>query len=124
MTLAGAGEIWNPDDIEPLHWPRTGDTIIEWVLGSLSLIALVLSIGALRMITSTQEQIARKVEGTFRQALGALRTNADETDKMLKSMSARILDVEDKVYRSQSAGANAQAELKKLRKKYARLREK
>jgi len=65
-----------------------------------------------------------KGQVTFRQALGALRTNADETDKMLKSMSARILDVEDKVYRSQSAGANAQAEFKKLRKKYARLREK
>ena len=97
---------------------------MDWVLGSFALIALVIALGALRKISNMQEQIARKVEGTFRQALGALRSNADETDKMLKSMSARILDVEDSVYRSQSAGANAQAELEKLRKENVRLREK
>jgi hypothetical protein len=43
---------------------------------------------------------------------------------MLKSMSDRILKIEDKVNRSQSKNVNTNAELMKLRKENARLREK
>jgi septal ring factor EnvC (AmiA/AmiB activator) len=97
---------------------------MDWVLGSFALISVVIALGALRKIATMQEQVARKVEGTFRQTLGALKTNADETDKMLKSMSDRILKIEDKVNRSQSKNVNTNAELMKLRKENARLREK
>jgi hypothetical protein len=39
---------------------------MDWVLGSFALISVVIALGALRKIATMQEQVAKKVEGTFR----------------------------------------------------------
>ena len=97
---------------------------MEWVVGTFAIISIVIAVSALMKISNMQAQISRKLEGTFRQALGALRTNADETDKLLKKMSDRILALEDKVNRTQHSKANTKAELSKLRNENVKLREK
>ena len=64
---------------------------MEWVVGTFAIISIVIAVSALRKIGNMQAEISRKLEGNLRQALGALRANADENDKLLKKMSDRLL---------------------------------
>lgn len=95
---------------------------MDWIIGVFTFVAIVISVSALRRISNMQVQITRKFEMTLRSALGALKNNADENDKLLKKMSDRILGLERTVNFNQRSEANKNAEISKLLKENQQLR--